>query len=67
MATAACIHDTGHIIFKQFKNGWLKKSSVEPPLMWTPLGPGEVSCIERCPHFRGKISIKNAYMYLDIA
>ncbi len=20
--------------------------------MWTPWGPGEVSCIERCPHFR---------------
>ena len=19
--------------------------------MWTPWGPGEVSCIERCPHF----------------
>ena len=24
------------------------------PLLWTPWGPGEVSCIERCPHFRGK-------------
>ena len=24
------------------------------PLMWTPWGPGEVSCIEKCPHFRGK-------------
>ena len=23
-------------------------------LLWTPLGPDEVSCIERCPHFRGK-------------
>ena len=23
------------------------------PLLWTPWGPGEVSCIERCPHFRG--------------
>ena len=22
------------------------------PLLWTPWGPGEVSCIERCPHFR---------------
>ena len=22
--------------------------------MWTPWGPGEVSCIESCPHFRGK-------------
>ena len=21
-------------------------------LMWTPWGPGEVSCIERCPQFR---------------
>ena len=24
------------------------------PLLWTPWGPGEVSCIEGCPHFRGK-------------
>ena len=26
------------------------------PLMRTPCnwGPGEVSCVERCPHFRGK-------------
>ena len=24
------------------------------PLLWTPWGPGEVSCRERCPHFRGK-------------
>ena len=22
------------------------------PLLWTPWGPGEVSCIERCPRFR---------------
>ena len=24
------------------------------PLLWTPWGPGKVSCIERCPHLRGK-------------
>ena len=24
------------------------------PLLWTPWGPGEVSCMKRCPHFRGK-------------
>ena len=34
-------------------------------LQWNPsnvdsLGIGEVSCIERCPHFRGKICIKKA-------
>ena len=23
------------------------------PLLWTPWGPSKVSCIERCPHFRG--------------
>ena len=22
------------------------------PLLWTPWGHGEVSCLERCPHFR---------------
>ena len=22
------------------------------PLLWTPWGPGEVPCTERCPHFR---------------
>ena len=27
-------------------------------LMWTPWGPGEVSCIERCPHFRGKFMLR---------
>ena len=26
------------------------------PLLWTPWGPGEVSCIERCPHFRCKFT-----------
>ena len=29
------------------------------PLLWTPRGPGEVSCIERCPHFRGKFPLRN--------
>ena len=28
----------------------------------TPWGPGRVSCIERCPHFRGKFSNKKAYL-----
>ena len=28
--------------------------------MWTPWGPGEVSCTESCPHF-GSIDIKKAY------
>ena len=27
------------------------------PLLWTSWGPGEVSSIERCPHFRGKESV----------
>ena len=31
-------------------------------LMWTPWGPGKVSCIERCPHFRNKYIIKIAYL-----
>ena len=26
-------------------------STVEPPPLWTLRGPGEVSCIETCPHF----------------
>ena len=30
------------------------------PLLWTLWKPGEVSCIERCPHFR----IKKAHMYV---
>ena len=64
MATVARIDDTGHI---QAIQEWLFKEFSGTPLMWTPWGLGEVSCIERCPHFRGKISIKNAYMYLDIA
>ena len=29
------------------------------PLLWTLWGPGKVSCIERCPHFRGKFLIRN--------
>ena len=28
------------------------------PLMWTLSGPGEVSCIERCSHFRGKFILR---------
>ena len=27
------------------------------PLLWTPWGPGEVSCIERCPHFGGESAL----------
>ena len=27
------------------------------PLLWTPWGPGEVSCIEKCTNFRGKFII----------
>jgi len=30
-----------------------------PPLQ-TPLGQGKVSLLERCPHFRGVISIERA-------
>ena len=26
------------------------------PVLWPPGGPSEVSCIKRCPHFRGKES-----------
>ena len=26
--------------------------------MWTPWGPGEVSCIKRCSHFRGKLNLR---------
>ena len=28
------------------------------PLLWTPWGPGEVSRIERCPHFRGTFVLR---------
>ena len=28
------------------------------PLLWTPWGLGEVSCIERCPHFRDKFLLR---------
>ena len=28
------------------------------PLLWTPWGPSKVSCIERCPHFRGKFLLR---------
>ena len=34
-----------------------KKIYSGTPLLWTPWGPGEVSCIERCPHFRGKFTL----------
>ena len=27
-------------------------------LLWTPWGPNKVSCIERCPHFRGKFLLR---------
>ena len=27
-------------------------------LLWTPWGPSKVSCIERCPHFRGKFLLR---------
>ena len=27
-------------------------------LLWTPWGPNKVSCIERCPHFRGKFILR---------
>ena len=27
-------------------------------LLWTPWGPSKVSCIERCPHFRGKCLLR---------
>ena len=26
--------------------------------VWTPWGPGKVSCIERCPHFSGKFLLR---------
>ena len=29
------------------------------PLLWTPRGPGEVSCTEMCPHFWGKFILRN--------
>ena len=28
------------------------------PLLWTPWGPSKLSCIERCPHFRGKFILR---------
>ena len=31
------------------------------PLLWTPWGPGEVSCIERCPQFRGNFIRKHIW------
>ena len=36
------------------------------PLLWTPWGPGEVSCIEKCPHFRGN-NILRKYIIWNIA
>ena len=33
--------------------------------MWTPWGPGDVSCIGRCPHFRGKFILRK--LIWDIA
>ena len=37
--------------------GSLYVTTVEPLYcMWITWGPGKVSCIERCPHFRGKIN-----------
>ena len=38
--------------------------TVEPPLLRTPWGPGEVSCIERCPHFRGKFILRKHIRYI---
>ena len=32
--------------------------TVEPLLLWTPWGPGEVSCIKRCPRFKGKFVLR---------
>ena len=29
-------------------------------LLWTPWGPGEMSCIERCPH----LSLRGIHTYL---
>ena len=46
----------GHKILEFKGQNALKKSSTVNPLyiLWTPRGPGEMSCIERCPHFRGE-------------
>ena len=30
-----------------------KDTSIESSLLWTPLGQGNVSSLERCPYFRG--------------
>ena len=38
-------------------NVYLKDNS-EIPLLWTPWGHGIVSCIDRCPHFRGKFLLR---------
>ena len=37
------------------------------PLMWAPWGPGDVSCIERCPHFRGKFLIREHVWDIHVA
>ena len=29
-----------------------------PSIVWTHWGPGKVSCIGRCPHFRGKFTLR---------
>ena len=29
--------------------------------MWIPWGPCEVSCVERCPHFRGKVILRSIF------
>ena len=36
------------------------------PLLWTPWGPGEVSCIERCPHFRGKLGHSKVSLLAEV-
>ena len=38
-----------------------KKKVILTPLVWTTWGAGEVSCIERCPHFRGACILESIF------
>ena len=55
-----------HVTCNTFKLGCITSKTISiysgTPLFWTLWGPGEVSCIERCHHFRCTCSIKEAYL-----
>ena len=61
LSTTGCSFSIGHLKVKFHGGARLYQSHSIPvlsmrysgnPLLWTPWGPGQVSCIETCPHFR---------------